>query len=91
MALELQRIDPYNGDSLSATTYYGYAKAGAQDYEPIWSIKRKVVVGGVLQYQYPYITGTTLAETNPAIFMQNVYYIQASELRWDMRTGYTYR
>lgn len=91
MALELQRIDPWNGDSITGTTYYGYAKAGAQDSEEFWSIKKKSVVGGVLVYQYPYITGTTMANTYPAIDVSNVTYIQLSGLRWDMRSGYTYK
>lgn len=91
MALELQRIDPWNGDSLTATTYYGYATAGTQDSEAKWSIRKKDVVGGVLVYTYPYITGTTLANMNPAIQVNNVYNVQLSGLRWDMRTGYTYR
>ena len=91
MASEVQRIDPWNGDSLSATTYYGYATAGTQETEAKWSIKRKSVVGGVLKIEYPYISGTTLANANPAIFVNNVTYLQLSGLRWDMRTGYTYR
>ena len=91
MALELQRTDPWDGDSLSATTYYGYATAGTQDTDPLWSIKRKTVDGGVLKYEYPYITGTTLANTYPAIAVNNVTYLQLSGLRWDMRTGYTYK
>jgi len=91
MALELQRIDPWNGDSLSATTYYGYAKAGTQDSESIWSIKRKTVDGGVLKYEYPYITGTTMANTYPAIDVSNVTYIQLSGLVWNDRSGYTYK
>ena len=91
MALEVQRIDPWNGDSLSATTYYGLARAGAQDSEELWSIKRKSVVGGVLKFEYPYITGTTLAESYPAIEVGGQYYLQLSGLIWDQRTGYTYR
>jgi len=91
MALELQRIDPWDGDSTTGTTYYGYATAGTQDADAIWSIKRKSVVGGVLQYEYPYITGTTLANTYPAIMVDNVTYLQLSGLVWNSRTGYTYK
>jgi len=91
MALEIQRIDPWNGDSLSATTYYGYATAGTQETEEKWSIRRKSVVGGVLKIEYPFITGTTLANAYPAIPVNDVKYMQLSSLRWDMRTGYTYR
>lgn len=91
MALELLRIDPYNGDSITGTTYYGYAAAGTQDSEPKWSIKRKTIVGGVLKYEYPYITGTTLANTYPAIDVNNVTYLQLSGLIWNNRTGYTYK
>jgi hypothetical protein len=91
MALELLRIDPWNGDSLSATTYYGYAAAGTQDSDATWAIKKKIVDAGVLKYQYPYITGTTLQNAYPAIQTTINYYIQASGLRWDWRTGYTYR
>jgi len=91
MAIELQRIDPWNGDTLSGTTYYGYATAGTQDSEDKWTIKRKTVVGGVLKYEYPYIAGTMAQNMNPAILVSNEYYIQASGLIWDMRTGYTYR
>ena len=91
MALELQRMDPWNGDSTSGTTYYGYATAGTQDTDPMWSIKRKTVVGGVLIYEYPYVSGTTLANTYPAISVNNVYNIQLSGLIWANRTGYTYR
>jgi len=91
MAVEPQRIDPWNGDSLTATTYYGYSVAGTQDSDPLWSIKRKTVVGGVLIYSYPYVTGTTLQNAYPAIQIDNQYYMQLSGLRWDLRTGYTYR
>lgn len=91
MALELQRIDPWDGDSTSGTTYYGYATAGTQDSDAKWSIKRKTVVGGVLKYEYPYISGTTLPETYPAITVDNTTYIQLSGLIWDNRTGYTYK
>jgi len=91
MALELQRVDPYNGDSITGVTYYGYALAGTQDDEAKWNIKRKSVVGGVLKYEYPYISGTTLAETYPAIMVSNVTYIQLSGLIWNSRTGYTYK
>ena len=92
MALELQRIDPWNGDSLSGgTTYYGYATAGTQDTDAKWSIKRRTVVGGVLKYEYPYISGTTMANTYPAIAIDNTTYIQLSGLIWNSRTGYTYK
>jgi hypothetical protein len=91
MALELQRIDPWNGDSTSGTTYYGYATAGTQDSESKWTIKRKTVVGGVLKYEYPYISGTTMANTYPAIEANNITYLQLSNLIWDNRTGYTYK
>jgi len=91
MALELQRIDPWDGDSNTGTTYYGYARAGAQDTEELWSLCKKVVINNVLVYQYPYITGTTMANTYPAIDVNNVTYLQLSGLRWDMRTGYTYK
>ncbi len=91
MALELQRIDPWNGDTNTGTTYYGYATAGTQDSEEKWSIKRKTVVGGVLVYEYPYISGTTMANTYPAIEVNNVSYLKLSGLIWDNRTGYTYK
>lgn len=91
MALELQRMDPWNGDSISGTTYYGYATAGTQDDEPKWSIKRKTVVGGVLKYEYPYTSGTTLANSYPAINVNNVSYVLLSGLIWNSRSGYTYR
>ena len=91
MALELQRKDPWDGDSTSGTTYYGYATAGTQDTDPLWSIKMKSVVGGVLTYQYPYITGATLQNAYPAIQVGNVPYMQLSGLIWASRTGYTYR
>jgi hypothetical protein len=91
MALELQRVDPWNGESSSGTTYYGYATAGTQDTDPLWSIKKRSVVGGVLTYQYPYISGTTLANTYPAIQVDNVTYLQLSGLVWSNRTGYTYK
>ena len=91
MALELQRMDPWNGDSTSGTTYYGYATAGTQDTDPMWSIKMGSVTNGVLSYTYPYISGTTLANTYPAISVNNVTYLQLSGLIWANRTGYTYR
>jgi len=91
MALELQRMDPWDGDSTTGTTYYGYATAGTQDSESKWAIKRKTVAGGVLKYEYPYISGTTMDNTYPAITVNNVYYIQPSGLIWDLRSGYTYR
>lgn len=90
MALELLRIDPYNGDSLTATTYYGYAAAGTLDSEPKWSIKRKTVVGGVLKYEYPYIQGDIIPETYPAI-AGNATYMQLSGLVWDDRATYNYK
>lgn len=91
MALELQRIDPWDGDTTSGTTYYGYATAGTQNSEDKWSIKRKSIVGGVLVYEYPYTSGTTLANTYPAIEVNNVSYLKLSGLIWDNRTGYTYK
>jgi hypothetical protein len=91
MALELQRIDPWNGDSTTGVTYYGYAMAGTQESEAKWSITRKTVVDGVLKYEYPYISGTTMAETYPAIQVNNVFYIQPSGLIWINRSGYNYR
>ena len=91
MALELQRIDPWDGDSTTGTTYYGYATAGTQDTDSYWSIKKKSVIGGVLVYQYPYTIGTTLINAYPAIDVGNVPYMQLSGLIWNSRTGYTYR
>jgi hypothetical protein len=91
MALELQRIDPYNGDSITGVTYYGYAAAGTQDTDSNWSIKRKSVVDGVLKYEYPYISGTTLANTYPAISVSDVSYMRLSGLVWQSRASYTYR
>lgn len=91
MALELQRIDPWDGDTHTGTTYYGTAAAGTQDSDALWSISRKSVVGGVLKYEYPYITGTTLANTYPAIVADNVTYMKLSGLVWANRTGYTYK
>ncbi len=97
MALELLRVDPSTAEDpavLAAgtgTTYYGYATPGTQDTDAKWSIKKRVVTGGVTQYQYPYITGTTMAETYPAIFVNNVTYLQASGMIWANRTGYTYK
>ena len=92
MALELQRIDPFNADTLTGgTAYYGYATAGTQDTDALWSIKRKTVVGGVLKYEYPYISGTTLANSYPAIDVSNVTYLQLSGLIWANRSGYTYK
>jgi len=91
MALEVQRIDPWDGDSTTGLTYYGSATAGTQDSEAKWSIKRKTIVGGVLKYEYPYISGTTMANTYPAIEVNNVTYLQLSGLVWDYRSGYTYK
>jgi len=91
MALELQRIDPWDGDLGTGSTYYGYATAGTQDTDALWSITRKTVVGGVLRYEYPYITGTTMANTYPAIEMSNVTYLRLSGLVWNSRSGYTYK
>lgn len=91
MALELQRIDPWNGDSNTGTTYYGYATAGSQDDEPKWAIKRKRIVNNVLTYEYPYISGTTLANTYPAIDVNDVSYMQLSGLIWSKRIEYTYK
>ena len=91
MALELQRIDPWNGDTSTGTTYYGYAAAGTQDTDPLWSISRKSIVDGVLKYEFPYISGTTLANTYPAIDVDNVTYLKLSGLIWANRSGYTYK
>jgi len=91
MALELQRIDPWDGDLGTGITYYGYALAGTQDTEPKWSITKKIVVDGVLKYQYPYISGTTMANTYPAIAVNDVTYMQMSGLVWSSRSGYTYK
>ena len=91
MALELQRIDPWDGDSSSGITYYGYANAGTQDSEPYWTIKRKIIDNGVLIYQYPFVSGTTLPNTNPAIFTNNVINMKLSGLVWSNRTDYDYR
>jgi hypothetical protein len=60
MASNLLRIDPWNGNSLNITTYYGYAPAGTQDFEPFWTIKKKSIVNGESIYEYPYITGSTM-------------------------------
>ena len=89
MALELQRIDPYN--ETGTTIYYGYAAAGTQDSEPLWAIKRKSIVNNVAKFEYPYISGSTMANTYPAIAVNGVNYLQLSGLIWDNRTGYTYR
>jgi hypothetical protein len=89
MALELQRIDPYNESG--TTIYYGYATAGTQDSEPLWSIKRKIIVDNVAKFEYPYISGTTMANTYPAISANGVINMQLSGLIWNNRTGYTYR
>lgn len=91
MALELQRIDPWDGDTNSGTTYYGYATAGTQDTDAFWSISRKVIIDSVLVYQYPYTIGTILQNANPAIEVGNVPYMNLSGLIWANRTGYTYR
>ena len=91
MALELQRMDPWDGDTNTGLTYYGYATAGTQDTDALWAISRKTVVSGVLKYEYPYITGTTMANTYPAIDVNNVTYLQLSGLVWSFRTGYTYK
>jgi len=90
MALDLLRKDPWNGDFITGITYYGYAMAGTQDNEPLWSIRRKVVINGILRYEYPYITGSTLANTYPAISVNNIKYIRVSGLIWDNRANYTY-
>jgi hypothetical protein len=91
MALEVQRIDPWDGDTNTGITYFGYATAGTQETDAKWSITRKSVVDGVLKYEYPYISGTTMAETYPAIQVDNVTYLQLSGLVWYNRTGYTYK
>jgi len=91
MALELQRIDPWDGDLSSWTTYYGYAAAGTQDAEEKWSVVRKTVVGGVLKYEYPYTSGTRSIEANPSVLIDNQSYMQLSGLIWADRSGYTYQ
>lgn len=91
MALEIQRIDPWDGDSGTGITYYGYATAGTGDDEQKWSIKKKVVDSGVLKYLYPYVAGDILPETSPAITATGVEYIKMSGLVWANRTGYTYK
>jgi hypothetical protein len=94
MALELLRVDPATAEdpaSLADPTYFGYATPGTLDTEAKWSIKKRVIVSGVTQYQYPYITGSTMAETYPAIAVNNTTYLQASGLIWEQRTGYTYQ
>ena len=90
MALDLLRKDPWNGDFITGITYYGYAMAGTQDNEPLWSIRRKVVINGILRYEYPYIIGSTLANIYPAISVNNIKYIRVSGLIWDNRANYTY-
>jgi hypothetical protein len=74
MALEILRIDPYNGDYTSGLTYYGYAAAGTQDSDSNWSIKKKEVINGVVKYYYPFNSNGLLL----------------SGLVWSYRTGYTY-
>lgn len=92
MALELLRVDPATSETtLADPTYYGYATPGTQDDEAKWAIKKRVIVSGVAQYQYPYISGTTMTETYPAIQMTNVTYLKASGLVWADRSGYTYK
>ena len=77
------RIDPWNGDSNTGTTYYGYAPQGTQDTDSKWIIRRKRVVDGVLIYEFPSGTGETYNTT----YFTSIL----SGLRWDWRTGYTYR
>lgn len=75
----LQRIDPYTDTftGTGQTIYYGYATPGTQDTQYAWSLRKGYVTsGGVLQYQYPFISGTTWLHYN---------------LSWNLRTGYTYR
>jgi hypothetical protein len=91
MALELQRIDPWDGDSATGETYYGYATAGTGDDDPKWTIKKKVIDGGVLKYLYPYVTGDIIPETYPAITANDVEYLKLTGLIWANRTGYTYK
>jgi len=87
--MELLRVDPANGSG--ATVYYGYATPGTSETESVWSIKRMSTVGNVLKYEYPYITGTTMINTYPAIMVNDVTYVQASGLVWANRSGYTYK
>ena len=88
MGMELLRVDPSDE---SGTTYYGYATPGTQDTDSIWSIKRKTIDGAVLKYEYPYITGTTMVNTYPAIMSNGVTYMQITGLIWANRSGYTYK
>jgi hypothetical protein len=90
MALDLQRKDPWNGDFITGITYYGYAMAGTQDNEALWSIRRKVIIDGILRYEYPYVTGATLKDTYPAILVNNTTYIKISGLVWNDRANYDY-
>lgn len=92
MALELLRVDPATSETtLADPTYYGYATPGTLDSEPKWSIKKRVIVSGVSQYQYPYTSGTTMANTYPAIEVDNVTYLKASGCVWADRASYTYQ
>ena len=94
MALELLRVDPaaaIDPADTSDPAYFGYAAPGASDTDPVWSIKKRTTVSGVVQYQFPYITGTTMDNTYPAIQINSVNYMRPSDMIWDMRTGYTYR
>lgn len=92
MALELLRVDPATSEeTLADPTYYGYATPGTLDDEPKWSIKKRVIVSGVAQYQYPYTSGTTMENTYPAIDVNNTTYLKASGCVWSARTGYTYQ
>jgi len=77
------RTDPWNGATTSGVTYFGYAKAGANDDELVWSLRKQSVIGGVLYQQFPYGTG----ETYNTVFNTTLL----SNLRWDLRTGYTYK
>ena len=90
MAIDLQRLDPWNGNIITGITYYGYAAPGTQDDEPLWSIRRKVIINGILRYEYAYVTGTTLSNTYPAISVNNVKYIKISGLIWNNRANYIY-
>jgi hypothetical protein len=86
MALELLRKDAASG-----ATYYGYAAAGTQDTDPFWSIKKETIIGSVTKYEYPYESGTTMANAYPAIQVTGVNYMKLSGLIWANRAVYTYR
>lgn len=69
----LLRVDPH--DESSYPIYYGYGLPGSEDTDASFSLKKVSNDGGVLKYQYPYISGKTHLDYN---------------LSWELRTGYTY-